>query len=242
MRWWAFGCAGIGFDQPGGLPRPPALHLGQPDPGAAVRTGEHGMDRAWLSQQDAVAMLMKDQPIPIDAIYVPTKRRATLDPATVAKLAESTQQGYAGDTHVEGAAIFRAEWDNLRAAMQQALALAQRSGDVYLGAGARAALGLLELTLGRPPEAAEILLEITAPRRRLPRMLLRVYLAGLVPCLSRLNARHSDSQVLWRYYWDTIDACVPPPRVLQAMEQAGFAHVTRHTELVVFSEYTGRKG
>jgi len=92
------------------------------------------------------------------------------------------------------------------------------------------------------PGGIACLLEITAPRRRLPRMLLRGYLAGLVPCLSRLNARHADSQVLWRYYWDTIDACVPPPRVLQAMEQAGFAHVTRHTELGVFSEYTGRKG
>ncbi len=47
------------------------------------------MDRQRGSQQNAVAMLMKDQPIPIESIYVPTKRRATLDPATVEKLAES---------------------------------------------------------------------------------------------------------------------------------------------------------
>ena len=47
------------------------------------------MDRPRRSQQDATAMLMKDQPIPIEAIYVPTKRRATLDPATVEKLAAS---------------------------------------------------------------------------------------------------------------------------------------------------------
>jgi hypothetical protein len=47
------------------------------------------MDRPGRSQQDATTMLMKDQPIPIEAIYVPTKRRATLDPATVEKLAAS---------------------------------------------------------------------------------------------------------------------------------------------------------
>jgi sulfiredoxin len=34
-------------------------------------------------------MLMKDQPIPIADIYVPVKRRATLDPETVEKIAQS---------------------------------------------------------------------------------------------------------------------------------------------------------
>lgn len=54
-----------------------------------TRGGQHGMDRPRRSQQDVTAMLMKDQPIPIEAIYVPTKRRSTLNPATVEKLAES---------------------------------------------------------------------------------------------------------------------------------------------------------
>ena len=40
-----------------------------------------------------------------------------------AQLAERTRQLYEGDAHVEGAAIFRVEWDNLRAAMQRAIAL-----------------------------------------------------------------------------------------------------------------------
>ena len=34
-------------------------------------------------------MLMKDQPIPIADIYVPVKRRATLDPKTVEEIAQS---------------------------------------------------------------------------------------------------------------------------------------------------------
>ena len=86
------------------------------------------------------------------------------------------------------------------------------------------------------------LLEITAPRRRAPRALLRCCVEGLVPCLTRLSARHADSQLLWRYYWDTIDACIPPPRILEAIEHAGFTHVLRNVELGIFSEYTGRKG
>lgn len=92
------------------------------------------------------------------------------------------------------------------------------------------------------PGGIVCLLEITAPRRLAPRALLRCYLQGLVPCLTRLSARHADSQLLWRYYWDTIDACLPPPSILEAMQHAGFVHVARHVELGIFSEYTGRKG
>ena len=84
------------------------------------------------------------------------------------------------------------------------------------------------------------LLEITAPDRLLPRTLARCYFRAIVPCLSRLTARHSESQLLWRYYWDTIDACIPPDRVLQAMTEAGFVDVRRHAELAIFSEFTGR--
>ena len=48
---------------------------------------------------------------------------------------------------------------------ENALLIAQTSGDAYLDAGARGALGLLELTLGKPAQAAAILLDITAPER-----------------------------------------------------------------------------
>jgi demethylmenaquinone methyltransferase / 2-methoxy-6-polyprenyl-1,4-benzoquinol methylase len=91
------------------------------------------------------------------------------------------------------------------------------------------------------PGGAVCLLEITAPTGKIGRAVLRGYLRGLVPCLTRLTARNADSPRLWRYYWDTIDACVPPDRVLQAMRDAGFDDVQRHAELGVFSEYTGRR-
>jgi demethylmenaquinone methyltransferase/2-methoxy-6-polyprenyl-1,4-benzoquinol methylase len=90
------------------------------------------------------------------------------------------------------------------------------------------------------PGGTVCLLEITAPRGRIMRLLMRGYLRGIVPCLTRLTARHADSPLLWQYYWDTIDACVPPETVLQAMREAGFSDVKRNIALGIFSEYTGR--
>ena len=84
------------------------------------------------------------------------------------------------------------------------------------------------------------LLEITPPRGRIAKLLMRAYLRGIVPCLTRLTARHADSPLLWRYYWDTIDACLPPEQVMQAMRDAGFTDVKQNVALGIFSEYTGR--
>jgi demethylmenaquinone methyltransferase/2-methoxy-6-polyprenyl-1,4-benzoquinol methylase len=85
------------------------------------------------------------------------------------------------------------------------------------------------------------ILEITAPRRRLGRMLLRAYMRGLVPLLTRVATGREQSRLLWQYYWDTIDACVPPETLLHALRRAGFVDADRHVELGIFSEYTARK-
>jgi len=59
-----------------------------------------------------------------------------------------------------------------------------------------------------------------------------------VPLIAKVVARQHDTSELWRYYWDTIEACIPPEQIMQAMERAGFQQVKRHTDLGVFSEYT----
>lgn len=81
------------------------------------------------------------------------------------------------------------------------------------------------------------ILEITQPAGRLSRLLLRAYMRGIVPVLSRLVARHPDTPKLMRYYYDTIEACVPPDVVLGALRQAGFSRVERHVEGGLLSEY-----
>ena len=40
-----------------------------------------------------------------------------------------------------------------------------------------------------------------------------------------------------QFYWDTIDACVPPDAVLSALAAAGFPSPRRVVALGLFSEY-----
>jgi demethylmenaquinone methyltransferase/2-methoxy-6-polyprenyl-1,4-benzoquinol methylase len=88
------------------------------------------------------------------------------------------------------------------------------------------------------PGGRLLILEISQPESRLSRMLLKFYMRRIVPTLARIIARERNSSELWSYYWDTIETCIPPAQILQAMERAGFLMVKRHTELGIFSEYT----
>lgn len=84
-------------------------------------------------------------------------------------------------------------------------------------------------------------LEITPPSGRIPRLLVRAYMRGLVPVVAAVFGRRRESAELWRYYWDTIEACVPPQRVLDLLRDAGFDEPRRYVEVGVFSEYTARR-
>jgi demethylmenaquinone methyltransferase/2-methoxy-6-polyprenyl-1,4-benzoquinol methylase len=46
---------------------------------------------------------------------------------------------------------------------------------------------------------------------------------------------------LWRYYWDTIEACAAPEQVVRTLENAGFANVRRHVDIGIFSTYLADK-
>jgi demethylmenaquinone methyltransferase / 2-methoxy-6-polyprenyl-1,4-benzoquinol methylase len=91
------------------------------------------------------------------------------------------------------------------------------------------------------PGAAVCILEISRPRGVLKLALLRLYMKRIVPALTRLATGRADSQLLWQYYWDTIESCVAPEVVMDAMKLAGFNDMKRHVELGIFSEYTARK-
>jgi demethylmenaquinone methyltransferase/2-methoxy-6-polyprenyl-1,4-benzoquinol methylase len=91
------------------------------------------------------------------------------------------------------------------------------------------------------PGGTVCILEITKPQGAIARGVLRAYMRGLVPGLARLVGRHRDTAKLFEYFWDTIEACVPPETILQALRDAGFAGVQRKVELGIFSEYTGTR-
>ena len=91
------------------------------------------------------------------------------------------------------------------------------------------------------PGGTVLVLELTKPKSRAQLAFLRVYLKWVVPALTRVTTRNRDASLLMRYFWETIDACVPPERIMSALAAAGFADVRRELVLGIFSEYTGRR-
>jgi demethylmenaquinone methyltransferase/2-methoxy-6-polyprenyl-1,4-benzoquinol methylase len=91
------------------------------------------------------------------------------------------------------------------------------------------------------PGGRLLLLEITRPSGRIATWALRGYMRALVPIAARWVTHRADTAQLWRYYWDTIEACIDPAQVIEALRRAGFRDVRRHVELGIFSEYTATR-
>jgi demethylmenaquinone methyltransferase/2-methoxy-6-polyprenyl-1,4-benzoquinol methylase len=89
------------------------------------------------------------------------------------------------------------------------------------------------------PGGRVLVLEITRPEGRVANAVLKAYMHGVLPALTRLVASSRDTPALYRYYWETIEACVPPARILATLGAAGFTGAARGVQLGVFSEYTG---
>jgi demethylmenaquinone methyltransferase/2-methoxy-6-polyprenyl-1,4-benzoquinol methylase len=87
------------------------------------------------------------------------------------------------------------------------------------------------------PGGRLLVLEITRPEGRVAMALLRVYMRGVVPLMAGLVGHSRQTPALYRYYWDTIEACVPPAQVMASIAASGFAGVRRGLTLGIFSEY-----
>jgi demethylmenaquinone methyltransferase/2-methoxy-6-polyprenyl-1,4-benzoquinol methylase len=91
------------------------------------------------------------------------------------------------------------------------------------------------------PGGRLLLLEIGRPRGGIAYAAVRFYLGTAVPALSRWLGGGPRAATLMRYYWDTIDACVPPAAIQEALEAAGFAEVACDVQLGIFRAYTARR-
>ncbi len=86
------------------------------------------------------------------------------------------------------------------------------------------------------------ILEITRPSTRMGRLALRLYLGTLSRVMGTFLRLAPRTPELWAYYWQTIDKCVPPERVLDALAGAGFTNIKRSVVGGIFSEYTAIRG
>lgn len=84
-----------------------------------------------------------------------------------------------------------------------------------------------------------LVLEITKPEGPIGQALLRAYLGRIVPTLCRLAKGRRDSEELMRYHWETMEKCVPPAHIAEAMKAAEF-EVNCWTELGIFRAYCGK--
>ena len=91
------------------------------------------------------------------------------------------------------------------------------------------------------PGGRVLILEVTKPTSRLGNFFFRLYFGKIYPGLTRLFTRSRAARDMMYYYWETMDASVPPDTVLAAMRAAGFAEVKRVHVLGLFSEYVALK-
>jgi demethylmenaquinone methyltransferase/2-methoxy-6-polyprenyl-1,4-benzoquinol methylase len=87
------------------------------------------------------------------------------------------------------------------------------------------------------PGGRAVVLEITPPEGTVARTLLKAYLKHVVPPLTLVITRSFAAKRLMDYYWESIEQCVRPKAILDAMSGAGFEAPTRHRTLGVLNEY-----
>jgi demethylmenaquinone methyltransferase/2-methoxy-6-polyprenyl-1,4-benzoquinol methylase len=91
------------------------------------------------------------------------------------------------------------------------------------------------------PGGKLLIMEVTKPAGKIGGFLFRLYFRHVYPFLTRLFTRSADASDMMRYYWETMDACVPPASVLEALRAVGLVEVKRKLLLGLFSEYTAVK-
>jgi demethylmenaquinone methyltransferase/2-methoxy-6-polyprenyl-1,4-benzoquinol methylase len=91
------------------------------------------------------------------------------------------------------------------------------------------------------PGGRLLLLEVSRPPSRTSRWLIRTHLQYILPFMMRISTRSEPARLLMKYYWDTIDRCVPPEAIMEALRRRGFIGVERRALLGFLSEYVATR-
>jgi demethylmenaquinone methyltransferase/2-methoxy-6-polyprenyl-1,4-benzoquinol methylase len=91
------------------------------------------------------------------------------------------------------------------------------------------------------PRGKLLVMEVTKPSGRMGAFFFRLYFGRIYPFLTQLFTRSRAARDMMVYFWETMDACVPPESVLEALRASGLAEVDRAKLLGFFSEYVAAK-
>jgi len=91
------------------------------------------------------------------------------------------------------------------------------------------------------PGGKLLLLELSRPASPVRRWLVRAHLKHVLPFMTRLFTRSEPAELLMKYYWDTIDRCVPPESILALLERSGFVDVHQRVLFGFLYEYVATK-
>ncbi len=91
------------------------------------------------------------------------------------------------------------------------------------------------------PGGTLVLMEIAYPTGRLRRLFAKLYLSRMAPLLGRLTGGGDAADRMMRYYWDTIEHCVPESTILAALTAGGFANARCDTQFGLLKTYVARR-
>jgi demethylmenaquinone methyltransferase / 2-methoxy-6-polyprenyl-1,4-benzoquinol methylase len=91
------------------------------------------------------------------------------------------------------------------------------------------------------PGGTVVLLEISRPASAAATALLRGYMYRVLPLIARLKTSSPELPELMRYYWATIEQCVPPEKIVEALRASGYATVERRRCGPMLNDYVARK-
>jgi demethylmenaquinone methyltransferase / 2-methoxy-6-polyprenyl-1,4-benzoquinol methylase len=91
------------------------------------------------------------------------------------------------------------------------------------------------------PGGRIILLDTPRPETRFGRWFVKTHFQRVLPWMARITLRNEPAQLLMKFYWDTIDQCVPPETILDVLRKTGFVDVKLQRTYVAINEYTATK-
>jgi demethylmenaquinone methyltransferase/2-methoxy-6-polyprenyl-1,4-benzoquinol methylase len=91
------------------------------------------------------------------------------------------------------------------------------------------------------PGGRVLILEISRPESRWVRAVAGFYLGKLLPTVTRWITGDAEAGRLIRFYWVTIDECVPPETIVSVLSSSGLSRVERRRMGGVLNDYLGIK-